>query len=204
MILREERGGDIKPGVRRNGEPNFSRKTNSMIDIRKAKEIPGWMTDEELRWLATEATRHKAIVEIGSCWGRSTRALADHCSGTVYAVDDWWGPRDVDLPEHDRKNLYRRFIENMQDTRAKLRPVSANHASLAYWIFRLPDMVFIDGDHRYEYVRHDIEFWKTWTTSGGLICGHDSQYEAVDKAVREFFPEFKVADQTTIWYVTKP
>ena len=70
------------------------------------------------------------------------------------------------------------------------------------WIFKLSedavndidellDFVYIDGNHRYEYVKKDIELYLPIIKKGGLICGHDFKHEGgVTQAVREMFTDF--------------
>ncbi|MFX1363443.1 MAG: class I SAM-dependent methyltransferase [Promethearchaeota archaeon] len=44
------------------------------------------------------------------------------------------------------------------------------------------DVLFIDGDHRYEGLKQDFEMYKTLVKSGGLVCFHDivsGQYKNV-------------------------
>ena len=47
-----------------------------MVDISHAINIPGWMSVEELTYLAEAASKSNIIVEVGSWKGRSTIALA--------------------------------------------------------------------------------------------------------------------------------
>ena len=169
------------------------RKKIPMADISKALLVEGWMTPDELYWLANHAAEHKVIVEFGCYYGRSTRALADHCPGTVYAVDNWemlW----------EANKTFPAFQKNMVGTKARVVPVIANHAEIEHWIYKRPTMAFIDGDHRYDYASRDIEFWKIWMAKPGLICGHDSGMTDVERAVGELLPNAKVAPNTTIWY----
>lgn len=50
------------------------------------------------------------------------------------------------------------------------------------------DFVYIDGNHRYEYVKMDIELYLPKVKKGGIICGHDFNHEdGVNKAVLELF-----------------
>ena len=35
------------------------------------------------------------------------------------------------------------------------------------------DMIYIDGDHRYDYVINDIKLWLPKIKKGGIIAGHD-------------------------------
>lgn len=170
-----------------------------MIDITKALSIEGWMSPEELRWLAERAQEHQVIVEIGSYLGRSTRALADHTPGVVYAIDDWYGPRDVDwLTPEQRETCYTDFLKNINPGRTY--PINKDHAAAT--VPEVPDMVFIDGDHEYASVRRDIDLWLPRLAPGGLLCGHDAGRPDVIRAVKETF-ELVVAPETTIWWTRK-
>ena len=164
-----------------------------MANISKALLVEGWMTPDELYWLANHAAEHDVIAEFGCYYGRSTRAMADHCPGTVYAVDNWnmlWTPEIT----------FAAFEENTKGTKARVVPVHQNHAEIQRWIYKIPSMVFIDGDHRYDYAARDIEFWLAWMSRPGLICGHDAGMDDVDRAVRELLPKAVVAPNTSIWH----
>lgn len=52
------------------------------------------------------------------------------------------------------------------------------------------DLVFIDADHSYRAVRDDIAAWLPKVTHGGILAGHDYNYEwpGVIRAVDEAFP----------------
>ena len=173
------------------------------IDIALALQIPGWMSPAELKWLASMACLRKCIVEIGSYLGRSTRAIADNTSGIIYAVDDWRGPRDVDMPEEKRVSLERQFMVNMSGA-GNVVPIFSDHgdSDIIYAIKASEsiDMVFIDGSHDYDSVIRDISRWKSWVNSGTLMCGHDISWPDVKRAVSELIPDFKIAPGTDIWY----
>jgi predicted O-methyltransferase YrrM len=172
-----------------------------VIDISNALKIEGWMTPEELRWLATQASRCQSIVEVGSYAGRSTRALADNCPGKVTAVDTWApGPwtKDIDWMTDDLASQYERFRANMSPhiAEGKVVPVressvnAANSATVAY------DMIFIDGAHDYASVKKDILVWGALTR--GLLCGHDYDHPGVKQAVTELVPNHE-NPVGTIW-----
>jgi len=174
------------------------------IQLDKALEIQGFMEPWELGWLAKQAQTHKTIVEIGSFLGRSTRALADNTSGVVYAVDDWHGPRDKHIEM--RGSIFEEFLFNMQGLEGRLHVVKADHGSIDLRdIPTIPDMVFIDGDHSYESVSRDIDFWLKYSTPDALICGHDYAlaFDEVMQAVNERFPNVEVAYRTSIWHIRK-
>lgn len=171
------------------------------MDISKALTIDGWMQPAELEWLAEQAASHCVIAEIGSYKGRSTRALLDNTTGLVYAIDDFEGPREIEISK--RSFIFDTFLENTQGTRGRLSIIKADHRNLPPIDFQ-PDMVFIDGAHEYEPVKADIEFWLPRIKPGGLICGHDywEWFPGVRAAVDECVPGFQVAPNTTIWHRT--
>lgn len=49
------------------------------------------------------------------------------------------------------------------------------------------DFVYVDGNHRYEYVKRDAELYYPKVKEGGLISFHDFDYQEVNKAVVDTF-----------------
>lgn len=161
------------------------------IDIDRAMQIEGWMSENELRWLAKQAKTHKVIVEIGSHCGRSTRVFADNTDGIVYAVDRW-----------DDAQAACKFYNNLSDHIAtgKVRPVRLESEAAARVLNITPDLIFIDGDHNEASVRNDIECWQPLLAEGGLLCGHDyhSDWPDVIKVVDELLLA-RQPEGTGIW-----
>ncbi len=168
--------------------------------IAKAAQVPGWMSLEELDWLASEAAQRERIVEIG-CWmGRSTRALADSTSGKVWAVDTWEGSaehREI-FQQIKPDAIYKAFLETVSDL-ANVEPVKQPSVAAAEFVPGDLDMVFIDGAHDYESVKADITTWKAKLKPGGLLCGHDRDWKGVAQAVRELLPGARPIPGTAIW-----
>lgn len=54
------------------------------------------------------------------------------------------------------------------------------------------DIIFIDGDHRYEGVMRDLIAWTPKLRLGGIICGHDYDNPNVYRAVNEKFKKVRV------------
>lgn len=181
-----------------------------MIDITRALAVPGWMSAEELHWLAVRAYHAARIVEVGSWKGRSTRALADHTSGVVYAVDPWRGPYlgEDGKPTTLNMNVYPHFQRALKDHLLSRRVVAVRAPShlalprLARRLGRTVDFLFIDGDHRTAVLQADIAYARMLVRPGGVLAGHDydcPDWPAVAPAVREalgFAPQ--VAG--TIWW----
>lgn len=175
------------------------------IDISKAQPIPGWMSDRELSWLAARAQECKTIIEFGTFHGRSARALADNmdASGNLWCVDPWAGEyKGVDPPINTF--CYPEFVNNLKDHISAGRVIPVRGYS---YNFKLPfqvDMIFIDGDHRYEYVLKDIDKAIELVKPGGIISGHDydmQYWEGVKRAVDEKFPT--IQQEEFIWWTRK-
>lgn len=180
-------------------------------DIERALATPDlrWPTESELRWLAQQASERRRIVEVGSYLGRSTIALATHTPGHVWAIDDWHGPRDVEIDDRTRRALHDDFLRNVDGL-----PVTAircdhgdTHALPVEWLkgpdADRPDMVFIDGAHDYDSVRRDLLVWRARLASGGLLCGHDANWATVRAALDEVLPGWTLAGADSLWQWTE-
>jgi predicted O-methyltransferase YrrM len=184
-----------------------------VISVDRAETIPGWMRPEELRWLAEQAATRRDIAEIGSWMGRSTRALADHTPGTVYAVDTWQGSDEPvhrkALADKPKDWLYRQFCANLADLLAAQPPkviaVRRPSVQAARRLRRLRfDLIFLDGAHDYASVRDDLAAWAPLLRPGGLLCGHDwgGSFPGVEQAVREAFPRAARVGVGKLWAIT--
>lgn len=186
-----------------------------MINIESAKKIDGWMTENELHWLAVQARLHSSILEIGSWHGRSTRALADNllAYGTVYALDTFNGSK-TEIEGHASAKLnggddaFINFLTNNYDhiLEGKIVPLRGASENIlpVLWSKRFSaDMIFIDGGHTYEEVKANIHEALSVIQNNGLLCGHDysDSWPGVKRAVDELLPGRKVIGGGSIWYV---
>jgi predicted O-methyltransferase YrrM len=178
----------------------------SQVDISKALAIGGWMAENELIWLATQALERKLIVEFGSLHGRSTRAMADNNKGVIWAVDPWAGDYYNEegnaIPITTYVMPY--FIYNLNDHVKTQHVIPVRKFSYQFSLDWPVDMVFIDGDHRYETVVKDIKKGYELLRTGGLICGHDyghPSWPGVKQAVDELVGTVQI--EGTIWSAIK-
>ena len=191
--------------------------------------VPGMISEEEglfLYNLASKCTKG-AIVEIGSSSGRSTICLAKGSKSggnmTVYAVDPHNGGGTTPDPmwrdgNHDgipdpkyyinqgdslpqfKENL---FVHRVDDIVAPM----VDYSELIYkkgWI-RPIELLFIDGEHRYNYVKMDVEMWGKHLISGGIILIHDSSCSGVRRVIDELVipnPRFTDINEQPIFNAT--
>jgi len=183
----------------------------SQVNIDKALTIGGWMSEPELTWLASMASSHKYIVEFGVLHGRSCRAMADNMmpNGHIWAVDPWAGDYYEEEGEKVPISTYVMpyFIQNLSDYIKADRVTPVREFSYRFKLPHQVDMVFIDGDHRYETVIKDIKKAFELLKDGGLICGHDYGHpawpgvkKAVDILVDTMSP---IKVEGTIWSAIK-
>ncbi len=193
------------------------------------KSVPGMISEEDglfLYDLASKCTKG-AIVEIGSSSGRSTICLAKGSKSggnmTVYAIDPhngggstpdpmWWDIDHEGIPNpkyyiNQGKSLSpfkERLLEHRVDD---IVVPMVNYSELVYkngWA-RPIELLFIDGEHRYNYVKMDLEMWGKHVVRGGIILMHDSSYPGVRRVINESIisnPRFTNIIESPIFNVT--
>jgi hypothetical protein len=157
---------------------------------------------------------HTFAVEVGSWAGRTAIAMAG-AGALVWCVDTWEGSVGDPVDDTERMvrqaggpdNVFRVFCRNVGPARL-FRSVFPCRGPSALWADVFPylaDLVFIDGDHRYEAVRADIAGWLPKVRPGGVLCGHDcGVFEGVNRAVGEAFPGGVELHGRTLWVHRKP
>lgn len=123
------------------------------------------------------------ILEVGSWVGTSACIMASEVKprgGKVYCVDTFregkanpymWRTAPSTAETVLDRFLFNRDALGFGDTIFPLVMPSVEAAVvMGEWVF---DMVFLDGDHRYDEVRKDIAHWITKVKPGGVLAGHD-------------------------------
>lgn len=153
-----------------------------------------WITQDEAKYLAEEAERMESGVymEIGVAYGMSLMVVGQFAKPEVeiYGIDiQNWDLRKDNLEKmgfSERVN----FIHGDSQEEAIL--------------WRKPiDLLFIDGDHRYEGTVADLLSWIPHVKAGGRVIMHDYKEENLDifKAVNRFvanhraYSDFQVHDK---------
>jgi predicted O-methyltransferase YrrM len=171
------------------------------VKLDKAYRIIGWMSEGELKLLGTIAQKCKVIIEVGSYYGKSTRALADNSpdDARIYAVDPW-DYYFASLMKVDN-NSFNQFYMNLYEYIKSKKLIICRAKWEDYEPKEKADFIFIDGDHTYDSCRHDIDKALQWVKPDGIIAGHDynvAGFPGVKQAVDETFPNVDYLE--TIWY----
>lgn len=119
------------------------------------------------------------IVEIGSYRGRSTVALAlgslRHGKVPVYAIDPHEPFRGVlggEFSPRDRTEFFKNILSAGVAEIVHLVNLRSEVAAKG-WDQEV-SLLWVDGDHRYEAVRRDVECWEPFVVKNGVIGLHDS------------------------------
>lgn len=139
----------------------------------------GWLSPKQARLLHEAAARVRSgcIVEVGSYRGRSTIALATGAAEDVpvFAIEPhepFTGQLGGDFGPEDRAEFYRTMLRTGLYRNVRLVNLSSEVVTRGW---KLPvDLLWIDGDHRYEAVRRDVDVWLPYLTSSASIVLDDS------------------------------
>lgn len=163
----------------------------------KVKLLSGWLKPAEHKWLSEQAAHCKRVLEVGSYHGRSTTALLN--AGHVWCVD-LWGTEAVGETD------YQEFMKNMAPWMHRIDVLRGDSHEMLDGLIRDEvgpfDLAFIDGCHKYKFVRGDIARCLKLVREGGILCGHDynEQWPDVVRAVNELVPGFKRVKGTGLWW----
>jgi predicted O-methyltransferase YrrM len=173
------------------------------IDISRAIAIEGFMRPSELEWLAGQAASRKRIAEIGTYYGRTTAALAESCIGEVHTYDDFYGPRDIVIPEDIRAGIYDKFRKNLAPHLQSGRVIVHRESFKDVKPDGEYDLIFIDGSHEYRHFTADLDKWAPHLAKDGLLCGHDYDdgFRGISRALRERNWPVQPVPNTRIWKI---
>jgi predicted O-methyltransferase YrrM len=150
-----------------------------------ARDIKGWLTDEQARvlWERAGALRAPAtVVEIGSYHGRSTIVLARAVAEGVafVAIDPHAGndrgPQEIHGTDEEGEADHRTFLANLARSGVT---GAVRHVRLPsqHSLREVPgdvDLLFVDGAHRYAPARDDVAQWGARVGPGGTMLVHDA------------------------------
>lgn len=178
-------------------------------------DVGGWTSPKQLASLdqiIRNTDLQEPIIEIGCHLGRSSIAIGRAASETgklLICIDPWqdWYTGNV-KKESNRVNgneTFSQYKQNMESSGLKLGEdyIFLRSPSLAAAeLISTASVVFIDGDHSYDAVLHDIQAWMPKIPSGGVIAGDDyghRRFPGVKQAWDEIFGNDKAVENDLVW-----
>lgn len=182
-------------------DPHFVTTEN----IKKFSDLPPhnkWLTGFVKMIDFIKTSPINIMVEIGSWQGESTAIFAFYLNLTkIYAVEPFIQNYDpnlfvaqqpMDIAEGNFKEQIERFsnIEHLRMT---------SEQALLKFECQSVDFVYIDGDHRYEFVKQDILGWVPKLKPKCYIGGHDLGQVGVKSAVAEVLGKIDISFEDGSW-----
>ena len=137
----------------------------------------------ELEWLCrkVKALQCNCMVEIGSRFGGSLYLLAQQCmpGATIVSVDvqgfSWGKSKSASklqfvISKLNEMGFHAHWVNGLSgdpDVVLKVRELTGNNV----------DFLFIDGDHRFEYVMQDWDNYRGMVKENGMIGFHDIAFD---------------------------
>ncbi len=147
-------------------------------------------------------------VEIGVYKGENTKEILENLPiKKLYLVDPYEVYEDYPEQPVQLKQAESMATEKLSKYKDKIHFIKLKSSDAIHLIPDNLDFVYIDGNHKYEYVKQDIENYYPKLKIGGILAGHD--YKAVelgvDKAVEEFVKKkaLKINNKKADWWVVK-
>jgi predicted O-methyltransferase YrrM len=137
------------------------------------------------------------VVEIGSWTGTSSVALSEgikkYCpNAKLFCVDIFSQEYYATVPglEMGTKINIREAFEKRMKPYPHVTIQDESLKAVLQFKDESIDFVFIDSNHKYDYVKEDIGAWFPKVKKGSIMCGHDycSEYQGVIRAVTELLP----------------
>lgn len=150
-------------------------------------------------------------VELGVAKGLTYLYLLEHCPELYMLGVDLWKPNGYyrgiandgtswSADNHKTNERMVRFLAQEFRDRSTIWKMSTLKAAED-----IPDetfdFVFIDADHSYSGVIADIEAWRSKIRPGGMLIGHDIDWQTVRRAVKQLCPNYEKGPDN-LWYIT--
>ena len=111
--------------------------------------------------------------EIGVRIGRFSRNLCENNPNLkLYCIDPWKG-YNAKYPDEKQREIYQKYLENIKEYKNIITVRKYSMEAVADFEDGSLDFVFIDGNHKFDFVMMDIICWSEKVKHGGIIMCHD-------------------------------
>ena len=129
----------------------------------------------------------ETMVEVGSYMGESATTFEELLGCTVHCVDPWQDYVNLNLEVVGMAEVEDIFDEVTKGLPNIIKTKGTSAECVQLFEDDSLDFVYIDANHDYEFVKHDISLWLPKVKKNHFIGGHDFKqpWHGVIKAVRE-------------------
>ena len=165
-------------------------KRNDRLQVPMTIEWNGKNRRKDFLGHIIETNNFKTLVEVGTRYG-----------GTIFYLLDRFPQLKVYAIDSDISQFYNSTVaEKYGDRLIAIEGLSQNVAK------QIPDnsidLIFIDANHNYPYVKNDIKDYRKKLNDKGIMTGHDIDYPGVNKAVNELIESYDVGPNF-VWVANK-
>jgi hypothetical protein len=187
------------------------------MNMHRDHDIPGWFPAVNRNHLIWLMRKHdvRIVLEVGAFLGKSTVFFAQRAK-SVYSVDYWSidclksedeqrYALELGLPREFRSIWADNVLQAMNsrgvgENFGDVVPIEPGAISFPCSLDRVPDLVYLDGDHSYEAVWDDIH--KYHPLARKVLCGDDyGVAPGVTRAVTERFPLDMLHIAGPFWWI---
>lgn len=158
-----------------------------------------------------KAHRWRRGAEIGVYSGRTFFYLLKTCNIELIGVDSWIGDdgdwkqdRETGVSQPRKAADMERFAAQVKKDAAQYKNAKILHMKSVDAAKLIEDasldFVFIDAEHTTECVLEDIEAWRPKVKPDGWLMGHDEEWPAVRRALKQALGKWTV-HQDNVWSV---
>lgn len=142
----------------------------------------------------------KVGAEIGVRRGRYSKYLCQQNPQLkMYCIDPWTVHGSYTQDRQD--GIYREFLANVAGLNVEVIRKTSMEAVNSFTDESL-DFVFIDGNHKFDFVMEDLIYWSRKVRSGGIVSAHD-YYPLRSGGVVPAVDAYTKCHCIVPWYATK-
>lgn len=104
----------------------------------------------------------------------------------LYCVDPWQPYREI---PHDRSDAEAAALAALAPYEDRVTILKATSTDTVDIVQSPVDFVYVDGAHDYHNVLNDLRLWWSRVRPGGILSGHDWDYQPVQSALHSFFSD---------------
>jgi len=172
--------------------------------IRLTKDYPRPSTVRAMKLFGKRPT---TAIEIGIDRGYNARDILERLNiSKIYLIDPYESYKGYGRTKSQVSISEKIAKKNLSKYKNKIIWIKNYSDNAVKKIKGKVDFVYVDGNHSYDYVLNDLRNYWPLVKKGGLLAGHDINFDEVSRAICNFIKErdiYFTADKKDWWIVKK-